>query len=213
MLKQPLDGLPSICFSISMARGGKVDNVTISFLEKSDVSEAARVLSMAMAHNPINLAVYQGGGESERKAIEEAYREILASPRGILFAARVSRDLVGVMRMISCDGGENVYEDVKTEDFQDTRWRKSFWHREWDRHDPAQQHWHLGPVAVLPDYQGKRIGMALMNRFCREVDACFAAAYLETDGTQNVSFYRKFGFEVIGKSDIFQVPNGEQNVI
>ena len=46
-----------------------------------------------------------------------------------------------------------------------------------------------------------------MQRFCKEVDKCSAKAYLETDLDENVRYYKKFGFRVILKSDIFQVEN------
>ena len=46
-----------------------------------------------------------------------------------------------------------------------------------------------------------------MECFCREVDACFAKAYLETEGDKNVRFYEKFGFEVVRESEIFMVKN------
>jgi len=48
-------------------------------------------------------------------------------------------------------------------------WRKSVWHSEWGRHDPLKQHWHLGPIGVLPTHQGSGIGSILMERFCKEV--------------------------------------------
>lgn len=44
-----------------------------------------------------------------------------------------------------------------------------------------------------------------MERFCKEVDACRAEVYLETDVDKNVKFYEKFGFQVISESDIFNV--------
>jgi hypothetical protein len=44
-----------------------------------------------------------------------------------------------------------------------------------------------------------------MKRFCNEVDNCLAKAYLETDLDENVRFYKKFGFEIISKSTIFEV--------
>jgi hypothetical protein len=34
-----------------------------------------------------------------------------------------------------------------------------------------------------------RVGTALMQRFCEEVDKCSAKAYLETDLAENVPFY------------------------
>jgi hypothetical protein len=46
-----------------------------------------------------------------------------------------------------------------------------------------------------------------MERFCKEVDACLAKAYLETEGDKNVRFYEKFGFIVVAESDIFDVKN------
>jgi len=46
-----------------------------------------------------------------------------------------------------------------------------------------------------------------MERFCKEVDACLAKAYLETDLDKNVRFYEKFGFKVVSESKIFDVKN------
>ena len=86
-------------------------------------------------------------------------------------------------------------------------WRKSLLFREWARNDPLDQHWHLGPIGVLPSHQGFGIGSELMQRFCNEVDACLAKAYLETDLDQNVRFYEKFGFKVVSESEIFHVKN------
>jgi ribosomal protein S18 acetylase RimI-like enzyme len=65
----------------------------------------------------------------------------------------------------------------------------------------------LGPIGVLPDYQGLGIGTTLMQRFCKEVDACMAEAYLETDVDKNVRFYEKFGFKIVSESEIFSVKN------
>lgn len=44
-----------------------------------------------------------------------------------------------------------------------------------------------------------------MERFCTEVDACMAKAYLETDLDKKLQFYKKFGFEVVSESKIFGV--------
>ncbi len=105
-------------------------------------------------------------------------------------------------------GGDKVADLPKDEiDENDVGWRKSVWHAEWGRHDPLEQHWHLGPIGVLPNHQGSGIGSMLMARFCREVDACHAKAYLETDRDKNVRFYEKFGFEIVRESDIFDVKN------
>ncbi len=185
----------------------EMEKFKISFLEKSDLSEASRVLSEAMLKVPLHIAVFQGHGEKEREIIEKMFFELLSDLPGITFLARINREIVGVMRMKSCDGSKVSNEHAQTEDVNNLYWRKSYWHREWARHDPLNQHWHLGPVGVLPSHQGKGIGTKLLNRFCQEVDACLAPAYLETDTYKNVRFYERFGFRVVGETEIFDVKN------
>ena len=80
------------------------------------------------------------------------------------------------------------------------------WQSGWNRHDPKTAHWHLGPVAVEPRLQGKGIGTALLQQFCEKMDAERASAYLEADKTVNVTFYERFGFEVIAEDAPLGVP-------
>lgn len=184
-----------------------MEKLKISFLEKSDISEASWVLSEAMLKNPLHIAVFQGHGEKERKIIEEMFFELLSDLPGITFLARINRQIVGVMRMKSCSGSKVTNEQPQTGDVTNLDWRKSYWQNEWARHDPLDQHWHLGPVGVLPSHQGKGIGTKLLSRFCQEVDACLSPAYLETDTDKNVRFYKLFGFEVVKETEIFGVKN------
>ncbi len=109
--------------------------------------------------------------------------------------------------MKSCKGREATDTPENAEDENNIEWCRSVWLTEWGRHDPLEQHWHLGPIGVLPTHQGSGIGSILMERFCKEVDACLATAYLETDLDKNVRFYEKFGFTVISESKIFDVKN------
>jgi len=179
----------------------------ISFLEKSDISDASRVLSEAMLNVPLHIAVFQGHSEKELKIIEKMFFELLSDLPNITFLALINRQLVGVMRMKSCGGSKVSNEHIPIEKPNNLDWRKSYWHREWARHDPLNQHWHLGPIGVLPSHQGKGIGTKLLIRFCKEVDACLSPAYLETDTDKNVRFYERFGFQVMGETEIFGVKN------
>lgn len=184
-----------------------MSNFQISFMEKNDIQVSASVLSVAMLNNPLHVAVFQGKGEKERVEIEQMFCKLLIELPGIVFLAKEKQDIIGVMRMKSCQGRKfaNVTKDAI--DVNNIGWRKSVWHTEWDRHDPLEQHWHLGPIGVLPSHQGSGVGSMLMERFCKEVDACFAKAYLETEGDKNVRFYEKFGFKVVCESEIFDVKN------
>lgn len=77
----------------------------------------------------------------------------------------------------------------------------------WEKHDPKRPHWHIGPIGVRPDLQGQSIGSTLLGSFLDEVDAAASAAYLETDVDRNVTLYERFGFKVIGRTDINGVDN------
>ncbi len=178
----------------------------ISFMEQSDIQEAANVLSRAMLNNPHHIGVFQGNGEKQRMGIENMFFELFNSLPGVVFLAKKNEKIIGVMRMKSCMGKSIDDPDV-SEDENDIEWRKSIWFKEWAKHDPIEQHWHLGPIGVLPAHQGSGIGSILMDRFCKEVDACMTTAYLETDLVKNVRFYEKFGFNVVSESEIFGVKN------
>ena len=69
--------------------------------------------------------------------------------------------------------------------------------------DPRKSHWHIGPVGVLPEFQGRGIGKALLESFLAEVDALQAAAFLETDVDRIL--YEKVGFSVTSRQEIVGV--------
>jgi len=81
------------------------------------------------------------------------------------------------------------------------------WLGTWSKHDPEKRHWHLGPVAVDVHLQGRGIGSMLMRAFCERMDAAGEDAYLETDKPENVRFYERFGFEVVGEEEVIGVAN------
>ena len=182
-----------------------MNNFHISFLEHNDIQESAKVLSLAMLNNPMHIAVFGGSGENERLEIEKMFLELFYNRLGIVFLAKEGKKIVGVMRMNSCVGKNTKGESEGLRDEKNTNTRKSVWLTEWAIRDPKEQHWHLGPIGVLPSHRRLGVGSTLMERFCEEVDKCSSNAYLETDFDENVRFYRKFGFEVISTSDIFQV--------
>lgn len=78
----------------------------------------------------------------------------------------------------------------------------------WDRGvrslRPPEPHSYVLGLGVLPEFQGKGHGRALMERLHQEADSHAGAAGvgLDTDTAQNVSFYRHLGYEVTGTVDI-----------
>ena len=67
------------------------------------------------------------------------------------------------------------------------------WLDEWARHDPREDHWHVGLLTVEPHVQGLGVGTKLMIEHCARMDEAGAVSYLETDKAINVRFYQKFG--------------------
>ena len=48
-----------------------MDRPKFTFMEKNDIQESAKVLSVAMLDNPLHIAVFQGKGEKERMEVEK----------------------------------------------------------------------------------------------------------------------------------------------
>ena len=182
-------------------------DIRISFMELMDIPESVKVLSIAMLNNPLHIAVFKGNGEKERQEIEKSFLDLFNTLPGIVFLAKEGHKIVGVMRMKSCLGQKARDASKGLGDANDSHSRLSILHREWSNRDPRDQHWHLGPIGVLPPYCGRGIGSKLMERFCEEVDRCAAKAFLETDLDVNVRFYENFGFKTVSQTDIFDVTN------
>lgn len=77
------------------------------------------------------------------------------------------------------------------------------WMNCWARHDAAMpEHWHLGPLAVHPQYQGRGIGSALLQQLCDHLDQQQALGYLETDKLENVMLYQRLGFTILATETV-----------
>jgi ribosomal protein S18 acetylase RimI-like enzyme len=76
------------------------------------------------------------------------------------------------------------------------------WLSAWAKNDDAGPHVHLGPIGVDPRLHGKGIGGCMMKDFCAALDAKSSAGFLETDKTENVGFYEKYGFDVVREARV-----------
>ena len=81
------------------------------------------------------------------------------------------------------------------------------WLKSWQAHDPGEPHAHLGPVAVDAHLQGEGLGTVLLAEHARRLDTAHEVGYLETDKPENVAFYRRADYEVVGQADVIGVPN------
>ncbi|MEN8173444.1 MAG: GNAT family N-acetyltransferase, partial [Chloroflexota bacterium] len=193
--------------------GEWMDPFDIKPMHPTDIEEAAEVLSRAMVSNPIHAAVYQGKNETERLQIQDKFLTMLRDrPKETILAVK-GNQIIGVCRSFICRGDHAIPQEIQelldTSDsnlssFKD---RNNTWQGTWARRDPSIRHNHLGPIGVLPAYQGLGVGTLLMENYCKLVDEQALPAYLETDKSSSVSFYSKFNFTLIDKTEILAVMN------
>ncbi|QEA39609.1 GNAT family N-acetyltransferase [Pistricoccus aurantiacus] len=188
----------------------------IDELSLKDVPAGAGLLARGMRDNPLHARVFGGDPGRRERALLRMFQPFLyqQASRQQLFGAWRDRELMGICGL-SPPGGCRVPLDEKLMLLPAIlrgagvvgAWRVFRWTRAWEKLDPDEPHWHLGPVVVSPDYQGQGMGSALIEEFCRRVDRHNGVAYLETDKPINARLYQRFGFEVIAERQVLGVPN------
>ena len=67
------------------------------------------------------------------------------------------------------------------------------------RRAPAEPHWHLAAVGVLPDRRSAGVGSRLLAPMLARCDRLGSPAYLESSNHRNLDFYRRLGFGPTGE--------------
>ena len=62
-------------------------------------------------------------------------------------------------------------------------------------------YWYLSIVGILPEHQGKGLGVELLEQVLYETDQLQTPTYLETFTPRNVSFYNRFGYNCVESID------------
>jgi GNAT superfamily N-acetyltransferase len=190
---------------------------SIRELRRDELGDAAGLIGRSMRDNPSDMQVFRVPDAPRRSlALHRFFVPVLAGlyERGLVLGAFRDQVLVGVCGMARpgfCQ--PRALEKLRILPAAifgnplETPARILRWVGEWARHDPAEPHWHLGPVAVESRLQGYGIGSVMLRSFCAVMDACRAISYLETDKPENVRLYQRFGFKVIESADVLGVRN------
>jgi ribosomal protein S18 acetylase RimI-like enzyme len=75
------------------------------------------------------------------------------------------------------------------------------------RYHPNEPHWYLPLMGVDPLKQGKGLGSELMQHALVQCDQDNKPVYLESSNPRNISFYERYGFELIGVIQIGTSPH------
>jgi len=178
--------------------------IAISPLRRDELNRAASLLGRAFRDNAMNRVVAPGGELRRERSNVAGMRAVLplAHARGVISAARSGDSLAGVrialtpgvqtfgrpswlalIRMLLVQGpGVAARWSAVAEALQ--------------LHRPLAPHAYLATLGVEPELQRSGVGRALVADWLRAVDALRQRAYLETDSTNNASWYERFGFAV-----------------
>jgi len=182
-------------------------------LRREEIAAAVVLLARGMLDNPLNAAAHGPDRERRRRALERMFATLFAVFEQRPLCALDGGALVGV-------AGVAPVGTCQASALQRLRFlptvialgprttaRVSSWLAAWGRHDPARSHSHLGPVAVEQELRGRGIGSELLREHTRRLDAAGEVSYLETDKRENVGFYQRHGYAVVGEDEVIGVPN------
>lgn len=191
-----------------------MSSIKISTLKDPKSDEVIELLARAYLTNPIRVAAFGGCGEKELPLNRKHFgvcTEIALL--GDWYAALDGSRIVGAFHMIRFPRCRLASDQQKAigprlaESLGEAAPRVLEWLDEWAKRDPDTDHWHLGPIAALPEFQKRGIGRLMMEQFCTLVDESGAHAYLETDRPEILSFYEKSGFVVTDQAIVLGIPN------
>ena len=185
-----------------------VQQLSIRALSQYELADAVAICAQAMCDNPLHIKVF---GQSEKKRQRRLRRFFLGmlafvERKGWLYGAFVEQRLVGVLGVFAPNHCTPSIIDamrlIRYLLFSNSLFgllRMAIWLGSWAKLNPRTPHWHLGPLAVDPNWQGQGIGRKLLERAIEQADNAKenAPLYLETDKLENVRYYKKFGFYTI----------------
>jgi len=178
-----------------------MEQISIETLQAADLPQAAVVTARAFSTNPLTMVFYQEQPDKEQR-LEVSFRHLLEHKPGQVFIAKKDEQVVGMLRFIEWPHCQMSFAQtlvnlpvmlVKLIGMAIRRLKIQY---TMSKYHPSEPHWHLGPVAVVPEMQGEGIGSRLLEHFCSYVDKTGEVAFLETDKLENRRLYERFGFSV-----------------
>ena len=187
-----------------------MDDILILPLKNPNTPEVYGVMAKAYTGNPAHIEIF---GKDNVTSNDLFFRKIMQRIQSDLFVAESEGRIVGIIGIethpvpeaLKCDPPQFTAEALAAP--QSTIDRLKERQVIWDAMEPVAPHYHFGPVAVLPEYQGKGIGSRMMAHCCGILDREEEAGYLETESLANFRFYSRFGFQVIREILLFGIPN------
>jgi ribosomal protein S18 acetylase RimI-like enzyme len=195
------------------ARANELEAVDIG---PDEIPEAVGVCARGMRDNPLHVAAFGPDPERRLRVTTRLFTALFETFQGQEpFGLRRDQVLVaatGVGPPGHCPNRPTAGQRMRLTPTvlsagPRTAARMANWMKAWADHDPEEPHSHLGPLAVDAHLQGQGIGTVLLREYCRRLDAAGQVGYLETDKAENVRFYERGGFGVVGEAEVIGVGN------
>ena len=168
------------------------------------------LLARAFAKNPLHVAAF--GKDAVLEKNRAFFQAGLSTFRGRRLVAVEGARIIGFIHWVESPGCRFSWKQrarlvpVMLRKFgPGATLRLSAWLSAWAKNDSNDTHWHVGPIGVDPDVQGKGIGRRMMEACCTALLDNAANGVLETDKPENVRFYEKFEFEVVKEVEVIGV--------
>ena len=188
-----------------------MSDIEIGELRRDEIPAAGALLGRAYRDNPFMVAFIGDNPDHRFQAMELIHGTRVSTLAPLAIVARRDGKLVGVCgfdapgaplppeamqeMMVKLSGlGPHILPNMQIA------------LGEFGKRAPGERHWHLGPVGVHIDAQGAGIGSLMMREFCARIDAEGDVVFLETDLSQNVRLYERFGFETIEETTVLGAP-------
>ena len=184
-------------------------------MEPLESPQLAETLALAFRDNPLNRAAIRGSARRRMRSNRSGMRATLAAAEGqamiLVPGTSAGPGLGGLIAM-----APGVWPLPPPPVFEQVRYlfgQSIGSLRRWARADtvlaelhPAAPHWYLHLLGVSPEARGRGVRAGLLETWLEEVDREGGSAYLETDRQENLSFYGRVGFEVVGSEEILGTP-------
>lgn len=187
--------------------------VEVRELAREELDFGAGVAARGLRDNPTTVAVIGDDPLRRERYMQRSFSAILRAMERPPLAAWRDDYIVGVAGMASPGSCQlspfqllTMMPRVRPTSLGMVR-RTFRWVSEWEKRDPRERHWHLGPVAVEGGMRGMGVGSQLMEELVNGMDRGGDRAYLETDKPENVVFYERFGFEVVDEALVLGAHN------
>lgn len=192
----------------------QIQHYNIQALKRSDLPAATTVCAQAMNDNPIHIKVFGTDPAVRERRLKRLFPTLLnyVYRKGHLYGTFVDNQLIGVLGMLPPSTCKPSFVDLLrfmprllTASNPLGSLRLIIWLATWAKIDPATPHWHLGPLAIAPQWQHQGVGTQMIQF---TLSKCTTdALYLETDKHSNVELYERFGFSTAATPVILSTPS------